>query len=253
MQKYIFNRSKTSVLQHYICHVRAMSPYPTSSSTNYPCHYSPAVSIASSSASPPAKQHEPITEPVYASSIVHGRGVRSPHYLPKTHGIPVATFHFRSHHPRPLDFFVHFASHAAAALGVPISKPAHLPTQRRLWTVLRGPFVHKKSQENFERKTHKRVVKAWDASPEVVDMLVQYLEKHIAPGVGLRTVKWMRAPVGVGQKTLEAVMGSLRLDDQLKAEKVKALGEEIVKQELAAAAAGAGAAKERSSAITQLH
>lgn len=122
---------------------------------------------------------------------------------------------------------------------MPLSKPAYLPTQRRLWTVLRGPFAHKKSQENFERKTHKRVMKAWDADPEVVDMLVQYLEQHIAPGVGLRTVKWRRAPVGVGQKTLEAVMGRTRLDAEMRAEKVKALGEQIVKQEMAAAAASA--------------
>ena len=180
-----------------------------------------------------------MTEAQYAASVVHGRSVRPPYYLPKTHGIPVATFHFRSYHPKLLDFFVHFASHAATALGIPISKPVHLPTERRLWTVLRGPFVHKKSQENFERRTHKRVVKAWDANPEVVDMLVQYLQRHIAPGVGLRTVQWKRAPVGVGQKTLEAVMGSLRLDDHVRREKVKALGEQIVKQESASAAEAA--------------
>ncbi|RPD52149.1 ribosomal protein S10 [Lentinus tigrinus ALCF2SS1-6] len=135
----------------------------------------------------------------------------------------------------------HFAtgSHAASALGVPLSKPVHLPTQRRLWTVLRGPFVHKKSQENFERRTHKRVVKAWDAHPDAVDMLVQYLEKHIAPGVGMRAVKWHRAPVGVGQKTMESVLGHMRVDEQVRAEKVKALGEQIVQQELAAAAEAA--------------
>ncbi|KAI0643212.1 ribosomal protein S10 [Trametes meyenii] len=195
-----------------------------------------ASSIAASVPQPPQ-----LSEPAYAASIVNGRSVRPPHYLPKTHGIPAATLHFRSYHPKLLDFFVHFAGHAASALGIPISKPVHLPTQRRLWTVIRGPFVHKKSQENFERRTHKRVIKAWDANPEVVDMLVQYLEKHLAAGVGLRTVKWTRAPVGVGQKTLESVMGSLRLDGQLRADKVKALGEQIVKEELAAAA---GAAKE---------
>ncbi|KAI1787480.1 ribosomal protein S10 [Ganoderma leucocontextum] len=191
---------------------------------------------ATSSSTTPPLPPQALTEAKYAASIVHGRSVRAPHYLPKTHGIPVATLHFRSYHPKLLDFFVHFASHAATALGVPISKPVHLPTQRRLWTVLRGPFVHKKSQENFERRTHKRVVKAWDANPEVVDMLVQYLEKHVAPGVGLRTVKWRRAPVAVGQKTLEAVMGQLRLDE---GDKVKALGEQIVKQELATAVAAA--------------
>ena len=144
----------------------------------------------------------------------------------------------RSYHPRLLDFFVHFAGHAAAALGVPLSKPVHLPTQRRLWTVIKGPFVHKKSQENFERKTHKRLLKAWDTHPEVVNMLVQYLEKHLAPGVGMRTVKWERAPVGVGVTALQAGMPARRADTQV--EKVKALGEKIVQQEMASAA---GAAK----------
>ncbi|EIW52856.1 ribosomal protein S10 [Trametes versicolor FP-101664 SS1] len=196
---------------------------------------------SASSATPPAPHPATLSEPAYASTVVHGRSVRQPHYLPKTHGIPAATLHFRSYHPKLLDFFVHFAGHAAAALGIPASKPVHLPTQRRLWTVIRGPFVHKKSQENFERRTHKRVIKAWDANPEAVDMLVQYLEKHLAAGVGLRTVKWTRAPVGVGQKTLETVTGQLRMDQELRAEKVKALGEQIVKEELAAAA---GAAKE---------
>ncbi|KAI0776872.1 ribosomal protein S10 [Trametes elegans] len=199
------------------------------------------LAASASSSTPDVPQLTPISEPAYAASIVHGRGIRPPHYVPKTHGIPVATLHFRSFHTKQLDFFVHFASHAAAALGIPISKPVHLPTQRRLWTVIRGPFVHKKSQENFERRTHKRAIKAWDAHPETVDLLVQYLEKHLAAGVGMRTTRWTRAPVGVGQKTLEAVVGQMRLDEQLKSQKVKALGEQIVKEELAAAA---GAAKE---------
>ncbi|KAI8995202.1 ribosomal protein S10 [Trametes punicea] len=200
----------------------------------------PPAQVASPSSSP-APQPPQLSEPAYAASIVHGRGIRPPHYLPKTHGIPVATLHFRSYHPKLLDFFVHFASHAAAALGIPISKPVHLPTERRLWTVLRGPFVHKKSQENFERRTHKRLIKAWDAHPETVGLLVQYVEKHIAAGVGMRVVQWTRAPVGVGQKTLEAVTGQMRMDNELRAQKVKALGEQIVKEEMAAAA---GAARE---------
>ncbi|KAI0653127.1 ribosomal protein S10 domain-containing protein [Cubamyces menziesii] len=202
----------------------------------------PPVAGASSAAGSlaPETPRVPATEAEYAATVVHGRAIRPPYYHPKTHGIPAATLHFRSYHPKLLDFFVHFASHAAAALGVPVSKPVHLPTQRRLWTVLRGPFAHKKAQENFERRTHKRVIKAWDANPEVVDMLVAYLEKHIAAGVGMRAVKWTRAPVGVGSKTVEAVLGRMRMDEQaLRAQKVKALGEQIVKEETAAAARGA--------------
>ncbi|KAH9848198.1 ribosomal protein S10 [Lenzites betulinus] len=201
---------------------------------------SAAPPVASASAATPAMVPIPqLTEPEYASRVVDGRSLRPPYQLPKTHGIPVATLHLRSYHPRLLDLFVHFVGHAATALGIPVSKPVHLPTQRRLWTVIRGPFVHKKSQENFERRTHKRLIKAWDANPEAVDMLVQYLEKHLAAGVGMRAVKWTRAPVGVGRKTLESVMGELRLDQQVRAEKVKALGEQIVKEELAAAASTA--------------
>ncbi|RPD72897.1 hypothetical protein L226DRAFT_546729 [Lentinus tigrinus ALCF2SS1-7] len=169
----------------------------------------PAASASASSSATPTTSHQQLTEPAYAASIVHGRSVRQPHYLPKTHGIPAAILHFRSYHPHTLDFFVHFASHTASALGVPLSKS--------------------KSQENFERKTHKRVLKAWDAHPDVVNMLVQYLEKHIAP--------WA-VPVGVGQKKMESVVGYMRLDEQVRAEKLKALSEQIVQQDLARAAAG---------------
>ena len=34
-----------------------------------------------------------------------------------------------------------------------IERPVVLPTQRSLWTVLKGPFAHKKKQENFERSS----------------------------------------------------------------------------------------------------
>ncbi|OBZ73405.1 37S ribosomal protein S10, mitochondrial [Grifola frondosa] len=200
---------------------------------------------------------ESITEPVYASNVVNGRGVRQPYYHPQTHGIPVASIQFRSYHPELLDLFAHFTSHAAASLAIPISRTVHLPTQRSLWTVPRSPFVHKKSQENFERKVHKRLIKAWDAHHEVVDLWIKYLEEHAMPGVGIRVTKWQSAPVGIGQKTLEAVMNQMRLDSVTRAEKVKALGEQIVQQELAASEAGSSqapvpqAAEEKASSTGQ--
>ncbi|OCH89945.1 ribosomal protein S10 [Obba rivulosa] len=180
---------------------------------------------------------EQIAERKYASSIVHGRSEHPAFYHPRTHHVPVALIHLRSYFPELLDQFVHFTTHTAAALAVPISKPAHLPTQRSLWTVIKSPFVHKKAQENFERRVHKRLIKAWDADEEVVERMVKYLETHSMAGVGMRVVRWQRAPVGVGQQKLEAVMSQMRPPPQTRAEKVKALGEEIVKQELASAEA----------------
>lgn len=183
---------------------------------------------------------------------MHGRGVQRAHQLPKTHGVPAATIHLRAHHARALDLFAHFAGHAAAALGVPLSRPAALPTRRRLWTVLRGPFAHKKSQENFERRTHKRVLKAWDAHPEVVRVLVQYLERHVVPGVGMRAVRWERAPVGVGGRAVERAREGMRGRVGGPGERVKALGAQIVEQEMGAVkAAGAGAAAKKSGEVVK--
>lgn len=175
-------------------------------------------------------------EEEYSAAIIHGRSVYEPVYHEKTHGIPAATIHLRSYHIQLLSLFTHFVAHSASALGIPVSKPMPLPIQRSLWTVPKGPFVHKKSQENFDRKTMKRVIKAWDTDPEVVERWVRYLEKHSLAGVGMRVVRWERAPVGVGQKVAESVkaaMDAARLDTSK--EKVKALGEQIVKQELSVA------------------
>ncbi|KAH9840739.1 ribosomal protein S10 [Rhodofomes roseus] len=174
-------------------------------------------------------------ERAYASSVVHGRALFAPHYHPKTHGVPVALVHFRSYHLDLLKLFTHFSAHAAAALGIPISKTVPLPTKRTLWTVMRGPFAHKKSQENFERCTHKRVIKAWDADMEVIDRWVKYMEEHTMAGVGIRVVRWRRAPVSIGRKRFDAAMGHMRLGGPTSPEKVKELGEKIVQQEMAAA------------------
>ena len=141
--------------------------------------------------------------------------------------------HFRSYFPHLLDQFTHFASHSASALAIPTSRPVALPTQRSLWTVLKGPFAHKKKQENFERKVHKRAIKAWDADPEVVERWVKYLENHTVGGVGIRAVKWERLNVGVGKDRLEHVKSQIRLASATSSDRVKTLGEKIVQQELA--------------------
>jgi len=156
-----------------------------------------------------------------------------PQRHPKTHGIPVAMLHFRSYHLSLLDFFMHFVLHSAYSIGIPCSGVAHLPTKRSLYTVLRSPFAHKKSQENFVRITHKRAIKLWDANPEVVDRFVAYLRENMLGGVGMRVVRWYRLPVGferhmgLGQKTQNC-------EQDTHVEKAKALAEKIVQKELLA-------------------
>ncbi|KAI0259519.1 hypothetical protein BC834DRAFT_905926 [Gloeopeniophorella convolvens] len=153
------------------------------------------------------------------ASVVNGRGLLEPYRHPRTHGIPVAVLQFRAHSHQPIQLAAHFASHAAALVS--------LPTRRTLWTVPRGPFAHKKSQENFERRVHARAIKAFDADPEVVDRWVRYLEAHAVPGVGIRAVRWHRLP---------SVVGRLRLARPTDKQQVKELGDKIIQAESKAAA-----------------
>lgn len=179
---------------------------------------------------PPLDPSQPCTEEQYAASLVHGRGIHIPIYHKPKYGIPVANIHLRSHHPELLNLFAHFVTHAASSLGIPCSKPAYLPNKRTLWTVLRSPFVHKKSQENFERIVYKRAVKAWDADPEVIDRWFLYLRRHAMGGVGMRTIKWERMPLSVGRTRLERLSKLAPVPR----EKIQALGKKIVAAELVA-------------------
>lgn len=176
---------------------------------------------------------EDFTEAEYAATLVHGRGIHMPFFHPRTHDIPAASIQFRSHHTELLDLFTHFATHAASSLGIPTSRVVTLPTKRTLWTVLRSPHVHKKSQENFERRVHKRAIKAWDADPEVVDRWCRYLRRHALGGVGMRVTRWERQPLGVGRMKLEQVEERLKgSKQQPDSKKIKALGEKIVVEEM---------------------
>ena len=154
-----------------------------------------------------------------------------PQRHPKTHGIPVAILHFRSYHLSLIDFFMHFVLHSAYSIGIPCSGVAHLPTKRSLYTVLRSPFAHKKSQENFVRITHKRAIKLWDANPEVVDRFVAYLRENMLGGVGMRVIRWYRLPVGFGRQ-MGLDQQTQTHDQATHVEKVKALAQEIVQKEL---------------------
>ena len=80
----------------------------------------------------------------------------------------------------------------------------HTGIQRDFPVYTGSPFAHKKSQENFERRVHKRAIKAWDADPEFVQRCIWYLRKNAMPGVGMKvTVLWGRVPLGIGASDLE--------------------------------------------------
>jgi small subunit ribosomal protein S10 len=55
--------------------------------------------------------------------------------------------------------------------GATIVGPIPLPTKREVFTVLRSPHVDKKSREQFQLKTHKRVMDILDPTAKTVDAL----------------------------------------------------------------------------------
>src|SRR3970040_22670 len=61
----------------------------------------------------------------------------------------------------------------AQKTGASVSGPIPLPTRRQLFTVLRSPHVDKKSREQFELKTHKRLIDIYATRPQTVDALTK--------------------------------------------------------------------------------
>ena len=61
----------------------------------------------------------------------------------------------------------------ARRTGAKICGPIPLPTSLNRFTVLRGPHVDKKSREQFEMRTHKRVLDIVEPTPQTVDALMK--------------------------------------------------------------------------------
>lgn len=61
----------------------------------------------------------------------------------------------------------------AKRTGARVSGPIPLPTRINRFTVLRSPHVDKKSREQFEIRTHKRLLDIVDPTPQTVDALMK--------------------------------------------------------------------------------
>ena len=57
--------------------------------------------------------------------------------------------------------------------GAKVAGPIPLPTSVSRWTVNRSPHVDKKSREQFEIRTHKRLIDIFEPTPQTVDALMK--------------------------------------------------------------------------------
>ena len=61
----------------------------------------------------------------------------------------------------------------AKRTGADVHGPIPLPTRLERFTVLRGPHIDKESREQFEIRTHKRLLDIVDPTPQTVDALMK--------------------------------------------------------------------------------
>ncbi|MDO9164601.1 MAG: 30S ribosomal protein S10 [Rhodoferax sp.] len=74
---------------------------------------------------------------------------------------------------RVLDQSTRDIVNTAKRTGATVRGPIPLPTRIEKFTVLRGPHVDKKSREQFEVRTHKRLLDIVDPTPQTVDALMK--------------------------------------------------------------------------------
>lgn len=143
-------------------------------------------------------------------SLRYPRSLEALHLKPlkrePEYGIPSCDLQIRSFSLQPLEMFSDFALRAAYYLGLPASGPIPLPRITQRWTVPRDHFIFKKSQENFERITLRRLIQIKDGNPETVQLWLAYLRKHQYYGLGMKANVWDFSELGAGKAMDEAMV-----------------------------------------------
>ena len=91
--------------------------------------------------------------------------------------------HLRSFDHRVLDQATLEIVNTTKRTGARVRGPIPLPTRIERFTVNRSPHIDKKSREQFEIRTHKRVLDIIDPTPQTVDALMKL---DLAAGVEVR-------------------------------------------------------------------
>ncbi|MBI3087554.1 MAG: 30S ribosomal protein S10 [Candidatus Omnitrophica bacterium] len=85
--------------------------------------------------------------------------------------IPKIRIKLKAYDHRLLDQSTAEIVETARRTGAKIAGPIPLPTKRELYTVLRSPVIDKKSREQFQITTHKRLIDIVEPTSKTVDAL----------------------------------------------------------------------------------
>ncbi len=84
----------------------------------------------------------------------------------------VIRIRLKSYDHRLLDQSAKRIVETATKTGAKVSGPIPLPTEKEIFTILRSPHVNKDSREQFERRTHKRLIDIVNPTPKTIDSLM---------------------------------------------------------------------------------
>lgn len=77
----------------------------------------------------------------------------------------------RAYDHRILDKSSRLIIETAERTGAVVSGPIPLPTEKKVYTVLKSTFVHKDARDQFEMRIHKRLIEIMDPTPKTIDAL----------------------------------------------------------------------------------
>lgn len=80
---------------------------------------------------------------------------------------------FKAYDHELLDSSAQRIVEAAKASGADVSGPVPLPTEKEIITILRSVHKHKDSREQFEQRTHKRLIDIMNPNQKTVDSLMK--------------------------------------------------------------------------------
>ena len=90
--------------------------------------------------------------------------------------------YLRAYSNKILDLSTIEIINTAKRTGAQVKGPIPLPTKKEVFTVLRSPHIDKKSREQLETRTHKRLIDILEPTPQTVEALMKL---DLASGVDI--------------------------------------------------------------------
>ena len=90
--------------------------------------------------------------------------------------------HLKAYDHKILDVSTIEIVNTAKRTGAQVKGPIPLPTKKEVYTVLRSPHIDKKSREQCEKRTHKRLIDILEPTPQTVEALMRL---DLASGVDI--------------------------------------------------------------------